>query len=262
MPGRGASRPPELRPEPAARTWRLPLRYRITLVAVQALIPLAAASLFWVPVTGSWYLPAPLTWFLLAACSILWQKLVGRTWQESVALTEGMLVVRNVFRTRKVPLADISAVWFRRGALVVVVVAAAAAAAAESGSGRRSGRHAGGLQITVGAVKLGAAYWSGRRTGGDDAAGTIAAAAGLLPLAPRRELISLRTAVIMVPAGIAVLILGGVLGLPGPGADLIPSAGEFLSTCLRGLSFFLVVPASLVMLDRFIGIWRDRSLYD
>jgi len=257
MPGRGAPRPPEWRPEPAARTWRLPLRYRITLVAVQALIPLAAASLFWVPVTGSWYLPAPLTWLLLAACGMVWQKLARESWQESVTLAEGMLVVRNVFRTRRVPLADISAVWFRRGALVV----AAAPAAAESGGGRRSGRHAGGLQITVGAVKLGAAYWSGRGTGGDAAAETIAAAAGLLPLAPRRELISLRAAVIMLPAGIAVLILGGVLGLPGPGADPIPPAGEFLSTCLRGLSFFLVVPASLVMLDRFLGIWRDRSLH-
>ena len=144
MPGWGAPRPPEWQSEPAIQSWRLPLRYRITPVAVQALIPLAAASLFWVPVTGSWYLPAPLTWLLLAACGMVWQKLARRTWQESVMLTEGMLVVRNVFRTRRVPLADISAVWFRRGALVV----AAATGAAESGGGRRSGRHAGCLLYT------------------------------------------------------------------------------------------------------------------
>jgi hypothetical protein len=258
MPGWGAPRPPEWQSEPAIQSWRLPLRYRITPVAVQALIPLAAASLFWVPVTGSWYLPAPLTWLLLAACGMVWQKLARRTWQESVMLTEGMLVVRNVFRARRVPLADISAVWFRRGALVV----AAAAGAAESGGGRRSGRHAGGLQITVGAVKLGAAYWSGRRTGSDDAAGTIAAAAGLLPLPPRKELISLRAAAIMLPAGIAVLVLAGVLGLPSLGADLIPPAGEFLSAGLRAVSFFLVAPASLAMLDQLLGIWRDRPQHD
>ena len=69
MPGWGASRSPGWQSEPAIETWRLPLRYRITLVSVQALIPLAAASLFWLPVTGTWYLPALVTWLLLAACS-------------------------------------------------------------------------------------------------------------------------------------------------------------------------------------------------
>jgi hypothetical protein len=47
---------------------------------------------------------------------MVWQKLARESWQESVTLTEGMLVVRNVFRTRRVPLADVSAVWFRRAA--------------------------------------------------------------------------------------------------------------------------------------------------
>ena len=66
----------------------------------------------------------------------------------------------------------------------------------------------------------------------------------------------------MLPAGIAVLVLAGVLGLPSLGADLIPPAGEFLSAGLRAVSFFLVAPASLAMLDQLLGIWRDRPQHD
>jgi hypothetical protein len=107
------------------------VRCRIVLIAFEALMPGTAALFFWVPMTGNQYLPAVLTWLLLAGTSVAWLKLAGRTWDESATLTQDLLVVRNVFRTQRLPLADVTGVRFRKGALVL------SAAAPASPAGRR-----------------------------------------------------------------------------------------------------------------------------
>jgi hypothetical protein len=57
------------------------------LIAIQALIPAAAASLFWLPWTGSKDVPKPVAWLFLAVSSAAFVLLARRAWRESVTLT-------------------------------------------------------------------------------------------------------------------------------------------------------------------------------
>jgi hypothetical protein len=48
-------------PGQAGQIWRLAARFRVTIIAFQALLPAAAVSLFWLPVTANELTPAPVT---------------------------------------------------------------------------------------------------------------------------------------------------------------------------------------------------------
>lgn len=231
------------------------MRYRIVLIALQALIPGIAASFFWLPMTGDWYLPAPVSWLLVAAAGVAWLKLADRAWQESVTLTPDMLVVRNVFRTRRLPLADVTGARFRYQSSLVISVTGQPA---PSGPGHAS-RHAAGRPAVVAAVKLGAAHWSGRRIDADEIADAIVIAAGLPPLRPREEIVSRRQAWIRLPAGIAILVLATAVDPASQSLGLIPSAGQFVGQGLSAVATLLLIPASLATLDRLLRPWRDRD---
>ena len=284
----------------AARIWRLPVRYRITLIVVQALLPGIAVSFFWVPVSGNHVLPAPLTWLILTAALATWTPLAARAWRESATLTPDLLVVRNVFRTRRIPLAAVTTVRIRGprpfGQWAALTVSAtqqpahSAAPAATSSpvppdpapaasvlappvqarsaqvlpvpappagrGGRHAGRHHGGRPVRIAAATLGGAQWTGRRVAADDLADAIAAAAGLPPLPPRKELISRRAARIMAPAGLALGVLGTVIK-GGQAAGTFVSARALLGTMVWIAGFNLLWPALLAMLDRFCGRWAS-----
>jgi hypothetical protein len=208
--------------------------------------------LFWAPGIVDPFRPDLLSWLVLAASGLVWLKLAGRTWHESATLTTDMLVARNVFGTRRLPLVDVTMVHFRRWGPLVISAAGPAAPS--------SGRHAGGRQVVVPAVKLGAAFWSGRRTDADDIADTIAAAAGLPPLPPREEIISRREARILLPIGAVLFVLAVVLGQAGQDSGgLVPSARQWVGKTLVALSIMLLFPAGLATLDRFLGRWRGRD---
>jgi len=235
----------------AGQTWRLPVRYRVVIIAVQALLPGAAASLFWVPVTGDWLMPAPVTWLLLAGAAAAWLTLAHRAWQESATLAADTLVARNVFRTRRVPLADLTGLRFR-GQLRLTITFAGPAA---SGRG-----HSGGRRMAVAAVTLGAAYWTGRRTAGDEAADAIAVAAGLPPLPLRKELVSRRQARSDFLVAMALLAAAVALGAASRGSGgLVSGAGRWLSRGLGMGAAALLFPVVLVTLDRLFGRWRKPS---
>jgi hypothetical protein len=240
--------------EPAGRTWRLLIRYRILIIALQALIPGAATLFLWVPLTSHQYLPVLLTWALLAGTTMAWLRLAGRTWHESATLTPDMLIVRTVFRSFRIPLAEVTGVRFRRQAALMISLDGRP----PPGSGRPAGRHA-GRQSAVPAIKLGTAYWSGRRTAADDVADAIAVAAGLPPLPPREELVSRRQVWIRLPMAVAFFVLAGVVGQGTAVPGLIPSVAQLAAKGLALAAATLLVPAGLATFDRFFGLWRDRD---
>jgi hypothetical protein len=137
-------------------------------------------------------------WIALALAGAAWGVLVWRVLAQSVTLTPDTLVIRNILATQQVPLADLTEVGFRRGRLTVT--SAHGTAAAE--------------RLTVSAVNLGPSRWSGLRGDADVIAETIAAAAGLPPLPPRREIVSRNLAWIMLLAAALCLGLGLYYGPP------------------------------------------------
>lgn len=82
---------------------RLPVGFRVLIIAAQAVIPGIVASLFWVPWSGREIVPQPVTWSLLAVTGAAWLGLARRAWNQSVTLTADSVVVRNVFQTRRLP---------------------------------------------------------------------------------------------------------------------------------------------------------------
>jgi uncharacterized protein YfiM (DUF2279 family) len=233
---------------PPALIWRLAARHRVVIIAIQALLPGTAVSFFWLPVTGDRLMPAPVAWLLLTAA---WLTLAYRAWQESATLTADALVVRNVFRTRRAPLGDLTRLRFRnQGALVVWF----AGPVVSGGPGHRGGR-----RVVVAAIKLGAAYWSGRRVAGDEAADTIAAAAGLPPLPLREEIVSLRQAWFRLSVAVALLAGSAVVWDVSPDSGgLVSSARHWLSRGLAAAAAPLLFPAVQVTLDGLLGRWRRQ----
>lgn len=113
-------------------------------------------------------------WVALELAVAAWGILAWRVLAHSVTLTPDTLVIRNLLTTRRVPLADVTGVGFRRGALTVTAARGAAAA----------------KRFAVSVVGLGSTYWSGLRSDADAAAEAISYALGLPPPPPRREIIS------------------------------------------------------------------------
>jgi hypothetical protein len=131
-------------------------------------------------------------WIALEVAVAAWGILAWRTLSNSVTLTGDTLVIRNILTTRRVLLADVTGVAFRRGKLTVTTAPGAAAAA----------------RFTVSVANLGISYWSGLRDHADAVAEAIAGAAGLPPPPPRREIISRNWARVLVVAGVACFGLG------------------------------------------------------
>jgi len=237
--------------------WRLPLAFRVVIIATQAIIPGIAASLFWVPWSGGGTVPQPMTWSLLAVTGAAWLVLARRAWNESVTLTADSVVIRNVFRIRRLPLAGISLVRWRHNHMLVISaeVRAAPGPAAPAG-GRHRGRHAAGLAVAAAATRLGAAGYSGRRTRADEFADSIAAAAGLPPLPPRKAVMKSRQAAIALPAGLALYLIGTALKAGTNTANLIPSARSMTGDVSFLAGFMLGFPAAMVLLDRSLARLR------
>jgi hypothetical protein len=78
---------------------------RVLLVALQGLVPAFAAALVWQPVDGpgSYLLPKAASLLITAAVCAGWFALGRRTWRESATVGPDAIVVRNVFRTCRVP---------------------------------------------------------------------------------------------------------------------------------------------------------------
>jgi len=235
-----------------SQTWRLRVHYRLLIIGIQALLPAAAASMFWVPWTTRTYVPRAVVWLLLAVGGAGFLVYAIRAWHESVTLTTDKLIVRNVFRSREIPLAHVTSVRFRRFGVGLAITSTSQGGGTIPGSGR----HAGAPQAVAQALQIGAAFWTGRRTMADEAADAIAGAAGLPPLAARSEIISVRASVIMIGAGIAMAVLGAWVSGSADSSSALPSARQVLGAPFRLASFLLLIPAVMTAFDRLCGRWR------
>jgi hypothetical protein len=176
------------------RTWRLPLDVRIARVIGTGVIVALPAG--YVALT-LWTNQVPhAIWIALAAGLAAWGFLAGRVLAQSVTLTADTVVIRNIFTTERVPLADVTEVSFHRSKLTVT---------------SQHGPFAPDRN-TVGTAVLGLSYWSGRRASADRMADAINDAAGLPPLPPRREIISPNRARLLLVAAAVIFGLGVYLG--------------------------------------------------
>ena len=135
-------------------------------------------------------------WIALGLAVAVWAPLAGRALAQSVTLTPGTLVVRNLLATERVPLASVTSVGFRRGRLTVTSAHGPAA----------------GQRLTVSAVDLGLSRWPGLSGDADAVAAAIASAAGLPPLPARTEIVGRNWAWVLLLAGAPCLGLGAYCG--------------------------------------------------
>ena len=95
-----------------------------------------------------WANQVPLAlWIALAVGLAAWGFLARRVLAQSLTLTAGTVVIRNIFATERIALADVTEVGFHRGKLIVTWRRAAFVP----------------VRTTVGTAILGSSYWSGRR---------------------------------------------------------------------------------------------------
>ena len=170
------------------RTWRPPLEARIAVALCLAVFTALPAG--WLALTLVTNQVADGGWIALGLGLAAWAFLAGRTLVQSVTLTADTVVIRNIFTTERVPLADVTDVSFRRGKLTVT---------------SQHGTFAPERSAVEG-VSLGPSRWSGRRIKADAIAETIAAAAELPPPPPREEVISRNRARFI---GLAACVLFG-----------------------------------------------------
>jgi hypothetical protein len=169
-------------PRAPERTWRPPLEVRVARVLCAGII-----------------VSLPAAYLALT----LWTNQVQHAVWIALALTADTVVIRNIFTTERVPLADVTEVGFHRGKLVVT---------SQHGTFAPE-------RSTVGTAILGSAYWSGRRASADTMADAINDTAGLPHLPPRREIISPRRAWLLLVTAAAIFGIGVYLG-PLPGIQL------------------------------------------
>jgi hypothetical protein len=192
------ARPPGGAPE---RTWRPPLEVRVARVFCAGIIvSLPAAYL----ALTLWTNQVPhAVWIALALGLAAWGFLAGRALSQSVTMTAGTVVIRNIFTTERVPLADVTEVGFHRSKLVVT---------SQHGTFAPE-------RNTVGTAILGSSYWSGRRATADTMADAINDGAGLPPLPPRREIISPNRSWLLLVVAAVIFGIGVYLG-PVEGVQL------------------------------------------
>ena len=176
------------------RTWRPPLEVRIARVVGSGAIVALPTGILTVML---WASHVPLAgWISLAVWLAAWGFLARRVLAQSLTLTADTVLIRNVFTAERVALADVTEVGFHRGKLIVTWRRAAFVP----------------VRTTVGTAILGYAYWSGRRSAADTMADAISDAAGLPPLPPRREIISLSHTWLLLFASALVFGFGVYLG--------------------------------------------------
>jgi hypothetical protein len=224
----------------AGRTWRAPLSYRISLIMVQAgLVALPTGYIWFALWTNE---VAKAGWLVVPCAAGAWGWLAFRAWTISATLTPDSLLIRGVFSTVQIGLADITKVGFRRGVLTVTESRSSPATHVMTAAPRH--RDA-GERHTVSAICIGAmASASGLRCDADDAADLIAAAAGLPALPPREAKIDRKQAR-------ATAIIGLALLFAGAGVSLLGHRSSFAGHMVALLGVSLLVPAFLATLDRF-----------
>lgn len=219
------------------QSWRAPLSYRVTMLAVQTALVAAAAAFGWVTLSSN-QLPGET---VLAVWVPLWALLAFRAWTISATLAEDILVIRNILSTERVLVADITKVTLPspRRALKVTEWRPAS-------PGATSGHHDSGERYTVTAVQVGVlASLSGAHCEGDDAADRIAAAAGLPPLPARRPQVSREVARAMSLAGLALFAVAVIF------SALSPLGGNPVTGAVRDLGAFLFALGGAAELVRF-----------
>jgi hypothetical protein len=179
------------------RTWHPPLEVRIARVLGGGIIVSLPAAYLALTLWTNQVQHA--IWIALALGLAAWGWLAGRALAQSLTLTADTVVIRNIFTTERVPLADVTEVGFYRGKLVVT---------SQHGTFAPE-------RTTVGTAILGSSYWSGRRASADTMADAINDTAGLPPLPPRREIISPNRSWLLLVAAAVVFGIGVYLGPVG-----------------------------------------------
>jgi hypothetical protein len=215
------------------RTWHSPISTRLALVVCLA---------FLTALPGGWLALTLVTnqvpnggWIALALAVAAWGVLGWRALGQSVTLTPETLVIRSVLSTRRVPLADITAVGFRGNLLTVTATR--------------------GERFKASAVSLGSSRWSGVRSSADAIAEAITAAAGLPPLPPRREIISRNWAWVLLLAALLCFGLGIYSGPLQTGHAGLPFALREVGAVLYGLGAVMLGQAFRITRDH----WRKAS---
>jgi hypothetical protein len=179
------------------RTWHPPLGTRILLAfCLGAVVALPAGYIALTLWTNQ---VADSGWIALALGLPAWGFLAGRVLNQSATLTPDTLVIRNIFTTERVPLADVTDVGFHRSKLTVT---------------SKHGTYASERNV-IGMTSLGSSYWSGLRSRADEIADEIAGAAGLPALPPRREIVSPNRAWLILVVSAALFAVGVYLGPVG-----------------------------------------------
>lgn len=204
------------------RTWRAPLTTRITLAVVMAVVVSLPAAYVALTLWTNQVSHAP--WITLALALPAWAALAVRVLGQSVTLTPDTLVIRNIFTTEHIPLAEVTGVGFNRRRMTVT---------SQRGTFAPE-------QHGVGMPALGTSYWSGRRSEADDVADTIADAVGLPALPPRRERVSRNRARLILAAAPVIFAAGLYLG---PLGLLHPRHHSFAVTEVGVLLFLLGIQA-------------------
>lgn len=179
------------------RTWRPPLDVRIARILCAGIIVSLPAAYLALTLWTNQVRHA--IWIALALGLAAWGWLAGRALAQSLTLTADTVVIRNIFTTERVPLADVTEVGFHRGKLVVT---------------SQHGTFAPERTI-VGSAILGSSYWSGRRASADTMADAINDSAGLPPLPPRREIISSNRSRLLLVAAAVIFGIDVYLGPVG-----------------------------------------------
>jgi hypothetical protein len=184
------------------RTWRQPVSFRVALICAHALVVTVAAWLVWLTLSGN-QLHGEVAPIVAAP---LWAWLAFRVWTASATLTRDAIVIRNVLYTEEVAVADITEVAFGSRRTVLKVTERRLTPATSRSVFRR--RRDPGERHTVTAIQVGLlAALHGARCAADDAAGLIAAAAGLPAPRPRKPRLGQGMYLVAFPFGIAMLVL-------------------------------------------------------
>jgi hypothetical protein len=246
-------------PDPVGQTFRAGLGLRVLLIIAQAAIPASLSILIWAPVSGRYYLPKAVSLLITAIACALWFALARRAWRESATVGPDVIVVRNVLRCYRVPVANVTGLRFGGGNSPQLRSTQQMRLTASLADTRGGGRHGAQQAISVGAGRLGTAYWSGRRTAADDLADAITLVAGLACAPARGRVISARAAGIMAAAGLALLAVSVT------GASLGHGSGNVLTVChgvaraLMYITWVLLLPSVCLVLDRLAVLRGQKS---
>ena len=236
-------------PGPGGQTFRASRGQRVLLITGQAGIPALCVLACWPSLSGHVCVARLVSAVGVVATVAAWVWLARRTWQESATVTDEAIVVRNVVRTYRVPAGQVHTMLFPSRGQQLRLLAG------------RSGRHGAQVSITVGAGRLGTAYWSGRRTQADDLAAAIAVASGLPAPAVRTQLMPAKVATALALAGLLLIVPAVVLGALLPGTGALAGAGRLAAHVLSIAAALAVLPGVCLIADRLVGAGqKSRSM--